>query len=484
MHSTRQFDYGAAFCMRVLTSISNDPHSHRMEITADLGTSIALSKKRLLHDPCSTDRSPYSQRSPALQFPLKWTSPMQRHPLSQDARERLQREREPQASNASVAIATDQLDLASINALAGRSSGLTATIYLPTHRSGPDRQQDHVRVKNLLHAAQRMLDGAANGGPAVAMLGPVTKATQDPGFWAHPGDGLALFCGVDGFQHFWLPVAMPELVVVSERCHLKPLIPLLQGDGRFYLLDLTQHGVRLYTGTRFGLQPIELPGAPASVEEALGPTDIERHTGERLINAAGQGSSRKFGTVGDERAKERIQEYFQRIDSCVCALLHGEHAPLVIAGVEYLLPLYAEMNHYPHLMAAGIPGNPHSSQTAILHERAWEVVAPHFAKAADEAGERYARLHGSGRTTGDMKTVLSAVTQGRVDELFVASDRERWGRYDVLHDEVREHEPRWPDDEDLLNLALITALAIRSRVLVLPLAQMPDQQEIAAILRF
>lgn len=409
---------------------------------------------------------------------------MQRHPLSQAARERLQREREPQASNASTMTATIQPDLAGISALASRAPGLTTSIYLPTHRAGADRHQDHVRVKNLLHAAQLMLDGSANGGPAVAMLAHVAEAIQDPGFWAHPGEGLAIFCDVGGFQHVWLPVTMPELVVVSEHCHLKPLIPLFQGDGRFYLLDLTQHGVRLFMGTRFGMQPIELPDAPASVEEALGPTDSERHSGERLINAAGQGSSRNFGTVGDERSKDRIKSYFQRIDTCVCALLHGELTPLVIAGVDYLLPIYAGINHYPHLMAAGIPGNPHSSQTALMHERAWGVVVPHFAKTANEAGERFARLNGSGRTTSDLKVVLSAVTQGRVDELFIASDRERWGSYDTLHDVVREHELRWPDDEDLLNLALITALASGSRVLVLPLALMPGQQEIAAILRY
>jgi hypothetical protein len=30
----------------------------------------------------------------------------------------------------------------------------------------------------------------------------------------------------------------------------------------------------------------------------------------------------------------------------------------VLAGVEYLLPIYREANTYPHLLAEGIHGNP------------------------------------------------------------------------------------------------------------------------------
>jgi hypothetical protein len=42
------------------------------------------------------------------------------------------------------------------------------------------------------------------------------------------------------------------VVVVSDRFHLKPLLPLLTGDGKFYLLTLSQEDeVKFFEGSRF-----------------------------------------------------------------------------------------------------------------------------------------------------------------------------------------------------------------------------------------
>ena len=415
---------------------------------------------------------------------------MHRHPLTQSVSERLQRDRQhrPHAHAATL----PNLDLSEVHTLAARTPEITASIFLPTHRSGRDMQQDHIRLKNQFNQARSMLVEANGEEIAAAILTPALKLAETPEFWAHPSDGLALFCRAADVRHLWLPTEMPELTVVSHHCHLKPLMPLLQGDGRFYLLELTQHGVDLHMGSHVGLQPIALPGAPTSIEEELGVGDTEHHTqvrtvhngGQKIGQKSGQSSAVYFGTAGDENAKERIKQFFRKIDSCICALLHADRTPLVIAGVGYLLPLYWEVNRYPFLIQAGITGSPDQTALASLHDRAWEIVAPHFSKADDEARERYAQLHGSDRTSDDLETVLHAAFQGRIEDLFVASDSERWGTYDVLNGKVREHEPRRTNDDDLLNIALLQAIATRARTQVLPRTQMPRGSEVAAVFRY
>lgn len=405
---------------------------------------------------------------------------MHRHPLPQSIHERQERERQYRPHAAPLA----DLDLSEVHTLAGHPPALTASIYLPTHRFGSDMQQDHIRLKNLFSQARSMLVEAGFEERADPILTPAITLTGASDFWTHPAHGLALFCRADDVRHLWLPGVVPELTVVSDHCHLKPLMPLLQGDGRFYLLELTQHGVDLHVGSHVGLQQIALPGAPASIEEALGIGDTEHHTEVRTLHGSGQGTGVDFETVDDENAKERIRQYFRKIDSCVCALLHAERTPLVIAGVGYLVPLYWEVNRYPFLIQAGITGSPEQTPFATLHARAWEIVAPHFSKADDEARERYTHLHGSARTSDDLATVLHAAFQGRIEDLFVASDTERWGTYDVLSDKVREHEPRRANDGDLLNIALLQALATRAHTQVLPRAQMPGGGDVAAVFRY
>ncbi|MCE2703319.1 MAG: hypothetical protein LW859_39355 [Anabaena sp. 49633_E8] len=45
------------------------------------------------------------------------------------------------------------------------------------------------------------------------------------------------------------------------------------------------------------------------------------------------------------------------VDSALHKKLRGEKAPLILAGVEYLLPIYRQANTYPYLAETGITGN-------------------------------------------------------------------------------------------------------------------------------
>jgi Bacterial archaeo-eukaryotic release factor family 3 len=383
-----------------------------------------------------------------------------------------------------VSNTNSNFNLAAIQAFAALPSTLTVSIYLPTHRVCSLRQQDHIVMKTLLREARRQMASTTKQTLVKTILDPVYEAIEQADFWNHPGDGLVLFCRENYFQYYWLPASVPELTVVGHHCHLMPLMPIEQGAGRFYVLELTQHGVHLHAGSRFGLNPMALPGAPASVENAPHHLDPEHHTEVRAIHRGGQGAIRYFGTAGDEGAKARISDYFRRIDACVCAALHGDHAPLVIAGVDYLLPLYHVVNHYPQLLATGISGNPDFLPTTTLHERAWEVVAPRLNMMDENTRERFAYFRSQGLASDELTAVLRAAFQGRVKDLFIASDRERWGSYSPITDILREHSPAWPNDDNLLNLALIAALKTGAHIMVLPHTQMPDQGTIAAIFRY
>ncbi len=433
----------------------------------------------------------------------------QPQPQSDHARQQHDHAQRTHAHHASVPGV--EFDLAAVHALAVLPPTLTASLFLPTHRAGSDTPQDHIRLKNMLHEARSLMLGA-DAAPALdksvksaknlgdvedkerearvdMILAPALALLEARLFWAHPQDGLALFCSDQGLRQMWLPAAIPELVVVGAHCHVKPLMPLLQGDGDFYMLELTQHGVLLHAGSRFALRTIALPGAPDSTEAALGVIDGEHRAEVRTVHRnghdAGHGGSVYLGTVGDDDAKERIKQYFRRIDSSVCSLLHAQHAPLVTAGVGYLLPLYWDVNRYQFLIQAGISNNTDLLTIGALHDRAWEIVAPHFSKADDAARERYGQLRGSARASDDLATILRAVYQGRVEDLFIASDTERWGTYDPLADKLREHEPRTANDADLLNTALIQALVTRVRTQVVPRAQMPaGSSDVAAVFRY
>ena len=62
-----------------------------------------------------------------------------------------------------------------------------------------------------------------------------------------------------------VPLRLPELVTVGDRFVVRPLLPLLTAGGHFHLVALSQDEIRLFRGTRFGLDAVELDGLPLAV---------------------------------------------------------------------------------------------------------------------------------------------------------------------------------------------------------------------------
>ncbi|HET9222061.1 MAG TPA: hypothetical protein VFO07_06135, partial [Roseiflexaceae bacterium] len=212
---------------------------------------------------------------------------------------------------------------------------------------------------------------------------------EDRSFWEHQSNGLAIFATPALFRVYWLPLAFEELLVVDERLHVGPLLPLFTGDGQFYVLALSLKGVRLLQGTHYSVRPIALSDVPTSLQDALKYDEFSKQA-QFHPGVPGRGGARGVIFHGhgarDERvAKEEILRYFQLVDHGVRTALHEERAPLLLAGVVYLLPIYRAANHYAQLVDEGILANPDDLQPADLHARAWAIVAPRFARER-EAG--------------------------------------------------------------------------------------------------
>lgn len=147
---------------------------------------------------------------------------------------------------------------------------------MPTHRAGREIQQDPLRLKNLLSGAEKHLLASGLCTPdAKELLEPAQRLLQNSHFWQHQSDGLAMFLSREMFRYYRLPLDFDVLVDVTNRFHIKPLFPLLSGDGRFYILALSQNDVRLFQGARYSVSAVDLEGVPTSLAEALQYDDPE-----------------------------------------------------------------------------------------------------------------------------------------------------------------------------------------------------------------
>ena len=357
------------------------------------------------------------------------------------------------------------------------------SIFMPTRRSGDDATQGRIRLKNLLRVArEQLIAGGVRSRNAGQMLNPIRRLIGITPFWQYQGDGLAVFLA-DGFLRCYkVPMAFVELVVVAQRFHLKPLLPLLFDDGQYYVLALSQKKVRFFECTRYSAKEVALEGVPQNLEEAVRLDEprkqLQVHTGAGAAIFHGHGG-------GIDNAKTQLTQYFRQIDHGLNQLLKSDAAPLVLAGVDYLFPIYREVNTYTSLcIDEGISGNPDEQKAAELKAKAWDLVAPQFKKQHDDCLARYRQLAGSGLTSNDVRVVAEASFRGRVDLLFVGVGIQRWGRFNEENGRMDLHDEFQPGDEDLLDWAAIQTLRNGGKVFAVTPSEVPEGTSLAAVFRF
>jgi len=370
---------------------------------------------------------------------------------------------------------------------------ICVSIYMPTYRPGrADVQQNPVRLRNLLRQAHEGLMKAGLRKPeADAYLVPAERLLDDSFFWMNMSDGLAIFLSRDYFRYYRLPVSFPEMAVTANRFHVKPLLPMLSTDGRFFVMALSQHTVRLLQCTRFGFQPLNVDGrVPKSLGEALRfdhfdrETQYHEHFGVKSLGGTAGATLTAHGPEVED-TKENLERFFFMVDRGLQReLLHNETAPLVIVSVGYLFPIYQKANTYEYLLDKEATGSPDKMTDGELHRLALGVVTPYFKKRQEEMVRRYASLTGSKQATNDIKKIVPDAYFGRVYAVFVDAAQQRWGTFDPVENKVEVHDTEKSCDVDLLDFVAAHTLAHRGEVYALPKEKFPSDAPVAAVLRY
>lgn len=376
-----------------------------------------------------------------------------------------------------------------VDALIEQESDYCVSLYQPVHRLGDP--QDTIRYKNLLSETRRLLvEKGMRSVAAEKLLAPEYKLLEDSQYWKNPGaEGLAVFFNAGIRERYLLPKKFTESASVALRFRIKPLIPLLTGDGRFFILALSKSRTSLYLGSRFSISDVALPdGTPESIEKTLQYDDpqsqLQFHTGttrtgqkQRQAMFHGQG-------VGIDEERENTIRFCQQIDKHLKPIFLDHQMPVVLVGVDALPSLYRETDSSGMLTRETINSNPDSMANKTLHEKAWQVVQPLFAEDEEKARSKFLEKHGTGNTSTNIPDIIKAAVTARIETLFVAENEEEWGKFNQENHEIALTAKDSPGAVDLLDFAAAKTLQNNGLVYVRKEEDLPVKAKAAAVLRY
>jgi len=366
------------------------------------------------------------------------------------------------------------------------------SLYMPTHPFGREQQQDPIRFGNLYSKMVEQLDQRGMRKPERDdFLEELNTMTSSNEFWQNNSDGLAIFVAGDGMRVFRVPISFESQVFVGDHFMIDALLPAMSKGQKFFILALSQADIRLFQGNRYGIGKIDLGDTPTSIEEAIWADERERqlqfHSETHSPGGESASASGFHGhAVLDESQKTDIRRFFQEVDAGLMDILAEENAPLVIAGVEYLMPIFREVSEYPNITEEAIAGNPDDTQENTLHAAAWKIAAPQFEKLSREAIARSEMLLGSDSAlvSTDFETIIPAAYYGRIDTLMIPEKSQVWGLLNPEDHSFSRHETFLIGDVNLVNTAAMQALINSGDVFMLEKNEMPKDAEICAIFRY
>jgi len=361
-----------------------------------------------------------------------------------------------------------------LHLLLAETAGPAISLYLPTHIAGRETRQDPIRMRNLLDRAKAMLEQRGmRPSDAADLLNPGYRLLDEALFWRHQSEGLAVFISPLRMLVHHLPVRVEEMVEVNGRFRVRPLLPLLNGDGWYAVLTISLSNARLWEGSRSGLHEVPLEKLPRDTAALFG-GDVSPDDGTvRIPDTANAGS-------------DMMGNYLTQLASAVKQYLGGYGTPLVLVADDRLAGHFIQISKYKHLIQPPIQQPPETLSHEELHRRSFESVRPVFEQVRRDSLDRYRMLagDGSGRGITDVAEIVSAAVQGRIDQLFIRDGAECWGRY--LSDAARAvaHTQRQEGDQELLDLAAAHVMDKDGHVYEMPPEQMPVSTPVAATLRF
>jgi hypothetical protein len=361
------------------------------------------------------------------------------------------------------------------------------SLYMPTFKSHPEKQQDPAKFRELVKELEGSLLLKHTPVEVKNLLEPFYTLAEEFDFWQHTERGLSVFRTKNYFKIIGLQTPVDRLALVADSFHTKPLRKYLQTLQSYQILGISLNDVHFYEGNRHSLVETKLlPGVPKTIQEALGDQLTQKYLSISSggVGAGGTAIHHGHGSKSDEIEKDT--ERFFTVVSKAVAEHYSEPSglPLILAALPEHHNLFQRVSNNSHLLPNGIMINPKSISIERLKALAWEIIEPEYFANLEKLAEQFNQSKANRIGSDTIEEIGKAAAQGRIDTLLLESDRVIFGKIDRETGAIETSESQNPQVDDVLDDIGELVVEKGGKVVIVPVDKMPTFTGVAAIFRY
>jgi Bacterial archaeo-eukaryotic release factor family 7 len=257
---------------------------------------------------------------------------------------------------------------------------LCLTVHLKSSEADEDVGHRRIELKNLIKESQKALNGAKARREVIGdMLRPLKDLLENKELLATYTSDLVYFSNPTMSQIFILPDhKVADSMQVMNFFDAEHLSQFIEDNKSYIVLTLSHNKVSLFEGDKFMLKPVKLKDFPTNMKDALQIDEYPKWLESHSIAPASQGrGSRAFhGQYNIHQTdKDMLLKFFRQIDHKLRSYLQAKKEPLILGGVEYLLPIYQKANTSKSLYYKHLKGNLEHVTLPNLRVKATGILA-------------------------------------------------------------------------------------------------------------
>ena len=316
------------------------------------------------------------------------------------------------------------------------------SIFVPTHRTFPDNEQDPIALKNALAEAEKRLLEEFDKREVESILSHIEEKLTDHDH-NYNLDTLAIFATADSAEIHKLPFTTVARVVIDERFALREFLRELNNGVSYYLLTLSRSQARLIEAYN-----------DTVVHEFDHNTELQNPSFP-IKNDIG-GSADKGNDIAEDNS---YKEYLNRVDKSVQEIYNSNKLPVFVVADSRTASLYEQEADNKSIIAASITNSSNNDGAALdVLNDAQEAVSEYRQAQQLAAVEQIGQARGQNLLLEDATQIYAAAVEGRLSDLFIKKGYVQPAKVDAekLQVELTDAEDRTTDDlvDDVIEITL------------------------------